>query len=43
MIWVGNSVSPQILLDLFGVDDVNSVDPRMVSFVAPVIRPRFSN
>jgi len=29
MIWVGNSVSPQVLLDLFGVDDINSVDPRM--------------
>ncbi|KAF9653645.1 sec24-like protein [Thelephora ganbajun] len=29
MIWVGNSVSPQVLLDLFGVDDINNVDPRM--------------
>ncbi|KAF9788107.1 hypothetical protein BJ322DRAFT_605700 [Thelephora terrestris] len=29
MIWIGNSVSPQILLDLFGVDDINLVDPRM--------------
>lgn len=39
MIWVGNSVSPQILLDLFGVDDFNSVDPRMVSFIVPVVQP----
>lgn len=31
MIWVGNSVSPQVLLDLFGVDDINLVDPKMVS------------
>lgn len=28
MIWVGNSVSPQILLDLFGVDDIHLVDPK---------------
>lgn len=31
MIWIGNSVSPQVLLDLFGVDDINLVDPRMVN------------
>ena len=31
MIWVGNSVSPQVLLDLFDVDDINVVDPKMVS------------
>jgi hypothetical protein len=30
MIWIGNSVSPQVLLDLFGVDDVDKVDPRTV-------------
>jgi len=30
MIWVGSSVSPQVLLDLFGVDEINQVDPRMV-------------
>ena len=30
MVWVGNSVSPQVLLDLFDVDDINQVDSRMV-------------
>jgi len=30
MIWVGNSVSPQVLLDLFGVEDIHNVDPKMV-------------
>jgi len=29
MIWVGNSVSPRVLLDLFDVDEINRVDPRM--------------
>lgn len=29
--WVGASTSPQILLDLFGVDDVHAVDAHMVS------------
>ncbi|KAK7044831.1 SEC23 SEC24 family protein [Favolaschia claudopus] len=29
VLWVGDSVSPQILLDLFGVDDVLVVDPQM--------------
>jgi hypothetical protein len=37
MIWIGNSVSPRVLLDLFGVDDINLVDPMMVG------RPRFSS
>jgi hypothetical protein len=32
VIWVGSSVSPQILRDLFGVDDVNAVNPHMVEF-----------
>lgn len=30
MIWVGNSVSPRVLLDLFGVDDINQVNSRTV-------------
>ena len=32
MIWVGNSVSPQVLLDLFGVDDINLVNPKTVGW-----------
>lgn len=34
MIWIGTSASPQLLLDLFGVDDLVQVDPRMVSHFA---------
>lgn len=30
MIWIGNSVSPQVLLGLFGVDDINGVNSRTV-------------
>jgi len=37
MIWVGNSVSPQVLIDLFGVDDINKVDPKMVRLSFPAV------
>ena len=30
MIWIGNSASPQVLLGLFGVDDMSEVNPRTV-------------
>ena len=30
MIWIGNSVSPQVLIGLFGVDDLNEVNPKIV-------------
>jgi protein transport protein SEC24 len=30
VIWVGQSASPQLLLDLFGVDDIFKVDIRIV-------------
>ncbi len=30
MLWVGQSASPQLLLDLFGVDDIFKVDIRLV-------------
>ena len=37
MIWVGSSVSPQVLIDLFGVDDINNVNPRTVRLSFPVV------
>jgi protein transport protein SEC24 len=30
VLWVGQSASPQLLLDLFGVDDIFKVDVRIV-------------
>ena len=30
VLWVGQSASPQLLLDLFGVDDIFKVDIRIV-------------
>ena len=36
IVWIGQSVSPQILKELFGVDDIGDVDRNMVmSFFAP--------
>lgn len=32
MIWLGGAVSPQILDDLWGVDSLEELDVRMVSF-----------
>ena len=36
IIWVGSSVSPQLLSDLFGVDDVANIDPYLVSSAFPL-------
>ena len=41
MIWIGSSASPQVLLDLFGVDDINQVNPRTVRMVVAEVRPVF--
>ena len=37
ILWVGSSVSPQVLKDLLDVDDIMHVDPRMVSFQMTVL------
>jgi len=41
MIWIGNSASPQVLLDLFGVDDINQVNPRAVRMIVVAVQSAF--
>lgn len=31
VLWIGSNISPQILLDLFGVESPHDVDPALVS------------
>jgi len=40
VLWVGQSASPQLLLDLFGVDDIFKVDIRVTEL--PVLDTRLS-
>jgi hypothetical protein len=38
VIWIGQSASPQLLLDLLGVDDIFNVDVRIVR--VPIFSPK---
>jgi protein transport protein SEC24 len=31
IIWVGSSAAPQLLTDLFGIDDIMNINPYLVS------------
>ncbi|KAG5646343.1 hypothetical protein DXG03_003666 [Asterophora parasitica] len=43
IIWVGGSVSPQILLDMFGMDDIMTLDTRLVSFLVAPAPPKWTS
>jgi protein transport protein SEC24 len=40
MIWLGGAVSPQIIDDLWGVENVEELDIRMVRFSSFVLREK---